>query len=292
MYLAQLGKMLPGSPDDIFSAGNPGWKAAVDAWQLTDVGRFTNNNFAQIEIFHFIGLFLIAASVILVSLRLMGLGIKEEPVSVVEKNTRWFLHIGAIMAIGTGLLMAVGNGGKLYGSPIFTAKMIAMIAGLIFSYAVMIPVAKREGQASTGAKVGAAMGLLLALLAWLIFAVRETANVGWLHMIWAGILILCVALQGKMRWVYLVGLAVLIIAWQVSTHFVPDWTEAKNHDKYMLVNRAFMYATGIWVFGLSVLNIFGRAAVPGSTSFARMTAYVTIIVWVTVGAGGRWIGLS
>ena len=37
---------------------------------------------------------------------------------------------------------------------------------------------------------------------------------------------------------------------------------------------------------------FGRAAVPGSTSFARMTAYVTIIVWVTVGAGGRWIGLS
>lgn len=287
MYLAQIGKMLPGAPDQIF-ANVDGVKEWVDGLKNTDLGKFTNNNFAQIEIFHFIGMFLIGSYVILTGMRMMGLGIKEESIAVVDKNTRWFLHIGALMAIGTGLMMGVGNSGKLYSSEIFTSKMIAMVAGLTFSYFVMVPVARRDGVATTGNRIGGAIGVALLILALTIFAVRPTANVGFFHMIWAAALILLVTLQGKMRNVYLIALLVLVIAWQVMTHVVIP----VENEKYMLVNRVFMYLSGLLVFGLSLLNIFGTAAAPGSNNFSRLIAYATIIAWVTVGAAGRWIGLS
>ncbi len=287
MFLAQLGKMLPGAPDQIF-ANVHGVKEWVDTLKNTSLGKFTNSYFAEIEIFHFIGMFLIGAYVILTGLRMMGGGIKEESISTVDKNTRVFLHIGAIMALGTGLMMGVGNSGKLYASEIFTAKMIAMVAGLIFSYFVMVPVAKRDGVATTGTKVGGAIGMALWILALTIFAVRPTANVGWFHMIWGCSLILLVALQGKVRNLYIIVGLVLVIAWQVMTHVVVPVED----EKYMLVNKVFMYGTGVFTFGLALANIFGTAAAPGSNNFSRMIAYATILAWVTVGAGGRWIGLS
>lgn len=287
MYLAQLGKILPGAPQTFFTGNKPvnDW---VDALKNTELGKFTNTWFAEIEIFHFIGMFLIGASVILTCLRLIGVGIKEEPASVIEKNTRWFLHIGAVMAIGSGLMMGVGNSGKLWTSEIFTAKMIAMVAGLIFSYGVMIPVAQREGQATPAARAGGIIGLVLWILALLIFAVRPTANVGFFHMLWAGMLILFAALPKRMRWIFAGGLVALLVPWQILTHIVYN----DQQEQYMVVNKIFMYLSGVWIFGLAIANISGKGASADSNSFSRMIGYVTILAWVTVGAGGRWIGLS
>ncbi|MEI7931497.1 MAG: DUF6644 family protein [Alphaproteobacteria bacterium] len=287
MYLASFAKMLPGSPQDIF-AGNKPLAAWVDGLKNTDLGKFTNTYFAEIEIFHFIGMFLIGASVILTCLRLIGVGIKEEPASVIEKNTRVFLHIGAIMAIGTGLMMGVGNSGKLWTSEIFTAKMIAMVAGLIVSYGVMVPVAQRDGVASPATRIGGIIALALWILSLAIFAVRPTANVGFFHMLWAGSLILFAALPKKMRWVFIVGLIALLVPWQILTHLVYN----DQQEQYTTVNKAFMYLSGLWIFGLATANILGRGASSDSNAFGRMIGYVTILAWVTVGAGGRWIGLS
>ena len=289
MYLAQLSKRLPESPDAIFSKMHQvkDWEASLKDWPLA---HWVNTYFAYIEIVHFMGLFIFSASVIVTCLRLIGVGLTNEPVSVVEKNTRWFLHIGVVLAIGSGLLMGVGNADKLYNSQIFTVKMIAMIAGLIFSYCVMVPVAKAEGQAGGLAKLGMVIAMALWLLALVTFSITPTANVGIFHILWGGALILFIALQGKTRWVYAIGLLALILPWQVITHvFIREDLDAA---KYMVVNKAFMYLTGAWITGLSLYNIFGKAAPTGSNAFARMTAYATILVWVTVGAGGRWIGLS
>ena len=289
MFLANLGSLLPDSPDAIFAHIHQ-----VKDWEghlgKTALASWVNTYFAYIEIVHFLGLFIFSASVILTSLRLIGVGLVEETSAVIEKNTRWFLHIGFVLAIGSGLLMGVGNADKLYNSEIFTVKMIAMFAGLFFTYFVMVPVAQNNGQATPSARIWMVIALAMWLLALVTFSIRPTANVGMFHIMWAGALILFIALQGKLRMTYGVGLLLIIIAWQIITHiFIREDLDAA---KYMVVNKAFMYLSGFWIFGLSLLNVFGKGAVATSNSFARMTAYATILVWVSVGAGGRWIGLS
>jgi hypothetical protein len=41
-----------------------------------------------------------------------------------------------------------------------------------------------------------------------------------------------------------------------------------------------------------LLNILGKDSRSESTTLSRLIGYATILVWVTVGAGGRWIGLT
>ena len=43
---------------------------------------------------------------------------------------------------------------------------------------------------------------------------------------------------------------------------------------------------------LAAFNIPGRSAAPDTTTGARLIGYATILAWVSVGAGGRWIGLT
>src|SRR6478609_1379511 len=63
------------------------------------------NVFAQIEVVHILGLFAISSCVLLTSLRLLGVGLVEAPASTIYRNTRLWLHVGVILAIGSGLLM-------------------------------------------------------------------------------------------------------------------------------------------------------------------------------------------
>lgn len=289
LYLADLASVLPGAPGQIFS-GSPGVGTWVNNLPHLAFSKFIQSIFAYVEVFHLLGLFMLGGAVIVTCMRLMGLGITSEPASVVEKNTRVFLNVGVVMAIVTGLLMGMSNAGKLYGSEIFTVKMMAMVAGILFSYFVMIPVAKAEGAATPGARVAVTVAMVIWLIAMLTFSLRLTANVGVFHVMWACAVILFSALRGKLRWVFGAGLALIVVVSQIVTHVVI--TDAMDHDRYMAANRAILFIAGGWIFGMAIANIFGKAAAPGSSNFARMVGYATILVWVTVGAGGRWIGTS
>lgn len=266
---------------------------AADPWVAnlghTKLALFIQGVFAPLEVVHILGLFLLAGATLITGLRLMNLLLTEEPTSVVEKNVRPWLHLGVFLAIGSGLLMGAANAEKLFNSAAFLAKMAAMFAGIVFSYMVVVPTAKAEGQVRPIARVGAVIGGLLGLYGVFVFVRATGANAGLFHLLWAGTLIVAFALQGRIRWIFLGGLTAIIVVWQILTHLV---VSESNYDPYRLINIIFMVVSAVWIFGLAGLNIFGRFAKPGSSKFDRMVAYVAILLWVMVGAGGRWIGLS
>lgn len=287
--LIELFSFLPDSFEQIIPSIGP-W---IEGLGITPIAAFFQNVFAQIEVFHIIGLFMLGGATILTCLRLIGVGLVDVSPSEVEKNTRLFLNIGVIMAIVSGLMIGVSNASKLYNNSAFLFKMIAMFAGIIFTYAVMIPVAKADGVVSSRARTGLIIGMLIWLVSIMVMIGKIGSNVGSFHVILAGSLIAFMALQGKMRWIYASVLLLIVVAWQIVTHVVVtpgETTEAIA--AFDMANKTFMWLSAIWVFGFATANILGKSAPKDSNALSRLIGYATILVWVTVGAGGRWIGLT
>jgi hypothetical protein len=247
------------------------------------------NVFAQIEVVHILGLFAISACVILTSLRLLGVGLVEAPASVIYRQTRVWLHIGVVAAIVSGLLMGFSNASKLYNNTAFLWKMISMVAAIVFSYAVMAPTAKNDGQATTGAKIGLVIGLLIWALAFIIMQMNKGANVGLFHVLFAAVVIGGFVLQGGARWVLLGGSVAGALILQVLTHVV--WKDPFT-DTYANVNKVYMLVMTLFLLVMFGMNVVGKSSADNSNKLARLIGICSILAWVTVGAGGRWIGLT
>jgi hypothetical protein len=247
------------------------------------------NVFAQIEVVHILGLFALSSCVLLTSLRLLGVGLVEAPASIIYRNTRIWLHLGAVAAIASGLLMGFSNASKLYNNTAFLWKMIAMVAAIIFSYAVMAPTAKADGRVGAGAKIGLVIGLVVWALAFLIMQLNKGANVGLFHVLFAAVLLVGFALAGRMRWMTLALVIVIALVLQVLTHVI---YKDPFTDIYSNINKIYMLVMTIFLVGVMVWNILARRPTENSTSLDRLIGYCSILAWVTVGAGGRWIGLT
>ncbi|CAN5234401.1 hypothetical protein BH11PSE2_BH11PSE2_21770 [soil metagenome] len=265
----------------------------ISSLNTNKLALFFQNLFAFIEIFHILGLFMLGGAVIMISLRLIGVGLVELPASQIQRSVRIWMTIGVVLAIVTGLMIGLSNASKLYNNSAFLFKMIAMIAAIIFSYFVLIPVAKADGKADGRAKIG----LLLAGLIWIVSLIvlieNKGSNVGIVHILAASSLISFAALKGKARWIMTGGLAIIVGAWQYVTHVTTTLgTTAEQAAAYDKANFWFIVATAVWLLGAMLLNVTGRIGPKDSNALARLVGYATILVWVTVGVGGRWIGLT
>ena len=85
-----------------------------------------------------------------------------------------------------------------------------------------------------------------------------------------------------------------MLVWQVYTHTLVHEADPDTPAMlaYIAANRTFMWLSALTIGGCAVINILGATAPKDSTGLARLVGYTTILVWVTVGAGGRWIGLT
>ena len=87
--------------------------------------------FDVIETIHTLGIILVAGTIMLVDLRLLGMGLRREPVSdVVSRIVPWTLSGFCLMFLTGGWLFA-GEASKLYHSPAFRTKLVLLsLAGL------------------------------------------------------------------------------------------------------------------------------------------------------------------
>ena len=83
------------------------------------------------ETAHTLGIILVAGTIMLVDLRLLGMGLRREPVShVVSRIVPWTLSGFALMFLTGGWLFSA-EASKLYHSPAFRIKMMLLsLAGL------------------------------------------------------------------------------------------------------------------------------------------------------------------
>ena len=118
--------------------------------------------FPVIESVHLLGLATLGGSVLLLDLRMLGLGLRRSTIGEVAREARpWLLgSIGVMMVTGTALF--VSESVKCYYSPAFWVKMATIPVALLFSLTVHQRVALAgTSQATARSRVAAIVSLAL-----------------------------------------------------------------------------------------------------------------------------------
>jgi hypothetical protein len=244
--------------------------------------------YASWEVGHIISLIIIGGTTILMNLRLLGAGVTQEKPAEIYRNLRVLQNIGVIGIVVTGLLIGAANATKLYDSSAFTVKMMALLAGIILTYGVSRPVAAANGAVGLMPKIWFAIGGAIFLAGLWMFTTTDLIDVGVYHVITAAALILIPVTRGRLRWGYIAGMAALIVAQFVHTHFVikPD-----DYDHLNPVNKTYTALYAVWIVGTGLITLFRNRGEEGGP-LTKLMAYFGILVWVLGAAAGRWIAFQ
>jgi len=97
--------------------------------------------FPAIESVHLLGLGVIGGAVLVVNLRLIGLGIARQPTPQLWRDTRpWLLGSLAVMLV-SGALLFTSEAVKLYYHEAFWVKMTSLLLSIVFTFTVVRKVA-------------------------------------------------------------------------------------------------------------------------------------------------------
>jgi hypothetical protein len=99
--------------------------------------RDSNWLFPVIESVHLLGLAVIGGAVLLLNLRLMGLGIARQPMAQLWRDTRPWLLGSLTVMLASGFLLFTSEAVKLYYHEAFWVKMVSLLLSIIFTFTVV-----------------------------------------------------------------------------------------------------------------------------------------------------------
>ncbi|MEQ1693425.1 MAG: DUF6644 family protein [Gemmatimonas sp.] len=100
--------------------------------------------FPVIEAVHLLGLCLLGGAVLLVDLRLLGLGLRSQSIALVARDARPWLRAGVLVMLTTGSLLFISEAVKCFHNPSFWVKMSTLPFALLFTLVVRQRLAVRE----------------------------------------------------------------------------------------------------------------------------------------------------
>lgn len=118
-------------------------------------------------IVHVLGMCLFAGTIVMMDLRLLGVGNMSTAFSQLQRRLFPWQMAGMVLAAGTGILLVYGNPMNYWANVIFWTKMAAMaVAGanaLVFHYTTYNSVADWDAGVTPplGAKLAGALGMVL-----------------------------------------------------------------------------------------------------------------------------------
>jgi hypothetical protein len=92
--------------------------------------------FPVIEAFHLLGLAVIGGAVLVVDLRLLGFGLRRQPVAQLAQDTQPWLIVSLMVMLATGALMFTSEAIKCYYHPAFWVKMTSLFLAIFFTFTV------------------------------------------------------------------------------------------------------------------------------------------------------------
>ncbi len=100
--------------------------------------------FPVIEAFHLVGLGVAGGAVLLVDLRLLGVGLGKQPVAKLSEDAQpWLLGALAVM-FSSGIPLFLSEATKCYYSSAFWVKMTSLVLVLLFTFTVRRRVTRLE----------------------------------------------------------------------------------------------------------------------------------------------------
>jgi hypothetical protein len=115
---------------------------------------------AGFQVIHVMGFVLLLASLVLISLRLLGLIFKEQTVPQVARQSTRLIWIGLTLAVGTGVLMFIGSPKHYFYNPAFDVKMLLLLLAVIIQAALFGKVAASESQKPWLARTAVALSMI------------------------------------------------------------------------------------------------------------------------------------
>jgi len=125
--------------------------------------------FPIIEGVHLLGLCVIGGAILVVDMRLLGLGLRRQPVAELARDSRPFLIGSLAVMLVTGPLLFSSEAVKCYYSAAFWFKMTAMVLAITFTFTV-----RQRVTLADEARIGPLKSGLVALLSLALWSA-----VGW-----------------------------------------------------------------------------------------------------------------
>jgi len=141
------------------------WLWLFEWFEMTSIGVVVRESiwmFPVIEAVHLLGLCMLGGALLVVDLRMLGLGLRRQTIGELSENLRPWLY-GAIALMGiTGVLLFLSEAVKCYYNQSYWVKMIALAIGLIFTFTLRAKVADNGGMtASTRTRLTAVASMVL-----------------------------------------------------------------------------------------------------------------------------------
>jgi len=103
------------------------------------IGQTWGAAFAVVEAMHLLAMALLGGAILISDGRLLGLLLRDVPAQLILRKTQRLFVIGLVLAIVSGIFMACGVAMKIYYLPVYWIKMLALAAGVLFTFTIKGP---------------------------------------------------------------------------------------------------------------------------------------------------------
>jgi hypothetical protein len=117
--------------------------------------------FPAIEAVHLLGLSLLFGAIIVVDLRLLGLGLSNRPIAEVLGGARRWMAASVGVMVMTGVPLFLSEAVKCYYNPSFWVKMTALPLAVAFTFGVRDRIGRRASGTSLSTRVIGVVSLAL-----------------------------------------------------------------------------------------------------------------------------------
>ena len=133
----------------------------VDTSWLSREIRASTWQFAIFEMIHLLGLTMVLGSLMVLDLRLLGVGMRHLRVAELARDLSAWMLSGLAVILLSGMLLFFGEPMKLYGSPWFHVKMVLLALALLFQFTVLRGVTNGKKASPILSKLAAVVSLVL-----------------------------------------------------------------------------------------------------------------------------------
>lgn len=117
--------------------------------------------FPLFEMTHLLGLAVLLGSIVLLNARFFGIGLRREKVSEAAEDLAPWTRLSLVVMAVSGVMLFVAKAPDLGGADLgtFLTKMGLIATGVVFHYAVQVPLARKENFAA--GRAAAAVSVLV-----------------------------------------------------------------------------------------------------------------------------------
>jgi hypothetical protein len=115
---------------------------------------------AGLQIVHVLGFIVLLSSIVLISLRLLGLAFAQQPVSRVGRDATRLIWIGLALTVVSGTFMFVSSPRMYYYNPAFELKMGLLIVAVLIQVLLLRRVSANDAPTPLLARTTVALSLV------------------------------------------------------------------------------------------------------------------------------------